>query len=437
MRRSLKQKLICVLYLTAAACGTACGPPEEAKAPAPPAPKLATGDVIPGRYIVALKDGTTGAPDQMATMPMDGVRVAFVYDHALKGFAGEMTADKAATLGADPRVAAIISDRVVAIADGMTSGPPVHAKGGGGGTTDAIPHGVERANADIARVTGAGVHVAIIDTGVAPHPDLPVLEGGINCADDGVDDHDLFGHGTHVAGIIGARKNGIGIVGVAPDTHLWSVRVLNAGGSGSDSAVICGIDFVAAHAPGNGGPIKVANMSLGRWGSSDNDCGLTNHDLMHQAICRARDAGVTFVVAAGNSSSDASGFIPAAYHDAVITVSALADSDGRPFGEGAATSYGPDDTFATFSNYGVGVDLGAPGVDIYSTWLGCMYQVESGTSMASPHVTGGVALYYQLRPAAHWTEARDALRSVGERPGFLHTNLDGKHPEPVLNLGSF
>ena len=108
-------------------------------------------------------------------------------------------------------------------------------------------------------------------------------------------------------------------------------------------------------------------MSLSGSGSSDDNCGLTNADALHQAICNSTAAGVTYVVAAGNDGTNANTRVPAAYNDTVITVSALADSDGVAGGLGGAVSGYTDDTFAGFSNYGAVVDIGAPGVNITST----------------------------------------------------------------------
>ena len=177
-------------------------------------------------------------------------------------------------------------------------------------------------------------------------------------------------------------------------------------------------------------------MSLGGGGNSDNNCGITNSDALHKAICASRDAGVTYVVAAGNETDNASNHVPAAYDDAVITVSALADSDGAPGGIGLATSYGPDDTFATFSNFGSVVDLGAPGVAIKSTWKNGGYNTISGTSMATPHVAGAAALYLQKYPGSTWIDIRNGLIGLGEPLGAGHTDPPGFHPEKVVFAGS-
>ncbi len=180
---------------------------------------------------------------------------------------------------------------------------PIQALGHGG--TANAPTGVRRTFAPTSANIGIEGHddkrvdvdVAIIDTGIdLDHPDLNVA-GGKNCQkrtsyDDG------NGHGTHVAGTVGGLDNGAGAVGMAPGARLWAVRVLDNSGSGTWSSVICGIDWVTAqHAP----TIEVANMSLGGSGS-DGTCASSS---LHQAICNSVGSGVTYAVAAGNSSADA------------------------------------------------------------------------------------------------------------------------------------
>jgi len=378
------------------------------------------GDRIPGHYIVVLKDDTGdpgGIADDMALE--HGIGIGHIYEFALKGFAAVIPDDRLPVIEMDGRVLFVSEDKTVAMA------------------AETLPTGVDRMNAEPgATVTGnkgTGINVAVIDTGIdLKHPDLkPNIVGGKNCST-GRSYGDGNGHGTHVAGAIAALDNDIGVIGAAPEAKLWAVRVLNNSGSGTWSSVICGIDFVTSKAPGFGGPIVVANMSLGGSGASDDSCGLLNNDAMHKALCRSKDAGVVYVVAAGNDGADSGGFVPAAYDDTVITVSALADSDGMPGGMGAAMGYGADDTFASFSNYGALVDLGAPGVSILSTYKGGGYATLSGTSMASPHVAGAAALYLKLYPGSTWLQVRDGLKGIGEYAGSGHDDPSGMHPEPVV-----
>jgi subtilisin family serine protease len=169
--------------------------------------------------------------------------------------------------------------------------------------------------------------------------------------------------------------------------------------------VICGVDWVTAHAA----DIEVANLSLAGPGP-DGSC---TDGALREAICRSVESGVTYVAAAGNSAVDVSGQVPASYPE-VITVSALADFDGLPGGLGKATcTTGRDDTLADFSNYGAGVDLIAPGVCITSTWMGGEYKTTSGTSMASPHVTGAAALYLSDNPGDSPRVVAAALKAAG------------------------
>jgi subtilisin family serine protease len=171
------------------------------------------------------------------------------------------------------------------------------------------------------------------------------------------------GHGTHVAGTIGAKKNGAGVVGVAPGAQVIPVKVLDAAGSGYMSGAIAGVDHVAEF--GRSG--DVANMSLGG--------GL--YLLLNEAVQRAAAKGIKFALAAGNNAADAKDYSPASASGVnVYTISAMDSTD----------------TFASFSNYGSPVDYCAPGVSIKSTWIGGVYKTISGTSMAAPHAAGVLLL---------------------------------------------
>jgi subtilisin family serine protease len=366
--------------LLAAFGGVALAATALTASPAGSAP--ADGDVIPGAYIVTVADGAS--PDEVAADHGRrlGASVDHVYRHAARGYAARMSAGAAARAAADARVRSVVADRVVRI-----SAKP--GGGGGGSTSETVPTGVTRVGGG----TKAGAAVAVLDTGIdVTHPDLNVSRVGINCSS-GSSFSDGNGHGTHVAGTIGALRNGRGVVGVAPGTLVHPVRVLNNAGSGSWSSIICGINWVT----GRASTIKVANMSLGGTGTAG-QC----EPGLHFAICESVKAGVTYVVAAGNENDDARNHVPAAY-DEVITVSALADSDGvfnAGAGWGATCRVDQEDTLADFSNDGPAVDLIAPGVCIASTWKGGGYNTISGTSMASPHVAGLAALWVAAHPAA-------------------------------------
>ncbi|MEU9884141.1 S8 family serine peptidase [Sphaerisporangium sp. NPDC051011] len=370
-----------------------------------------------GDYIVVLKDGTNAT--SFVNNSLAGSRaisVDNVYSHALSGYSAKMTAEAAAALAKDPLVQWVQPNKTVST------------------TAQTLPTGVNRVDAELsptARINGVdervNVDVAVIDTGIQlTHPDLNVYTPGAKNCNDGTSANDLNGHGTHVAGTIGALDNTSYVVGVAPGARLWPVRVLNASGSGTWAQVICGIDYVTA----NASQIEVANMSLGGFGTDDGNCGNNNNDAMHKSICAAVRAGVTFVVAAGNNGANAANFVPAAY-DEVITVSALADYNGVPGGGAASTcsNYGADDTRATFSNFGADVDLIAPGVCILSTWPTNTTNTISGTSMASPHVAGGAALYKSTHPTATPAAVQTALQAAAVPILGI--------PEKLLNVATF
>jgi subtilisin family serine protease len=335
------------------------------------------------RYIVVYRDSVSDPQQKTAQLERDGgFKSDYKYSRALKGFAARLAGNQLDKVRKDPAVQFVSADR------------PVRA------LSQTLPTGVDRIEGDQSSalsgngsgsITSPGV--AIIDTGSGPHTDLNI-KGGVNCIG-GTSFSDGNGHGTHVAGTVAAKDDGTGVVGVAPGAPLYSVRVLNSSGSGYWSWVICGIDWVTKNASANG--IKVANMSLGGGGSDDGNCGKTNSDALHKAICDSAAAGVTYVVAAGNSNTDFAGQVPAAYNE-VLTVTAMADFNGRPGGGAAATCRSDvDDTAADFSNYAVASSdkdhtIAAPGVCIRSTWKSGKYKTISGTSMASPHVAGTAAL---------------------------------------------
>jgi subtilisin len=355
---------------------------------------------LPNQYIVVLKENADVRAEAL-TASWLGANVFKQYDHAVNGFAVGASPATLAAIGTDPAVRFIAPNLRASLA------------------SQTLPTGVDRIDGDLSStVSGDGsgsvpINVAVVDTGIdLTHPDLNVV-GGRNCASDrdpSFDDH--YGHGTHVAGTIGAKDNDEGVVGVAPGANLWAVRAASGIGQGSTATALCGVDFVTstrtdADATND---IAVANMSLGFSGArvgDDGNCGRTNHDALHLAICNSVAAGVSWVVSAGNSASDFQSLVPASY-DEVLSATAMADFNGQP-GGGASPTCRPDtdDAFASFSSFAtLAADeahtIAAPGRCILSTaaphsliWGGSnapLYGVLSGTSMAAPHVTGTVAL---------------------------------------------
>ena len=329
------------------------------------------GALIDGQYIVVFKQGNLRM-SETATYAQNVERarqfgvdvfnennitdfaIERSYGNALVGVVAKLTPADVEKLRADERIDYIEQDRIMALAKPGT--------GGGGSAAEVIPYGITR----VGSASGAGKTAWVIDSGIdLDHPDLNVdvarsatfITKGkdADSADDG------NGHGTHVAGTIGAIKgNGIGVVGVAYGATVVAVKVLDSRGSGAYSGVIAGVDYVAANASAG----DVANMSLGGPVST----------ALDNAILAAAGKGVKFALAAGNESTHANNSSPARVnHSNVYTVSAM-DANNR---------------FASFSNYGnPPVDFCAPGVSIKSTWKGGAYNTISGTSMASPHVAG-------------------------------------------------
>jgi subtilisin family serine protease len=408
----------------ALAAGTvvALGSTAFAAASAAPLPDSSTAGLTQP-YIVVLEEGAATSSVVDRHVDRFGLDVGHVYTSALRGYSATMTSAVADLLEEDSAVAYVQRDL------------PVEA------TAQSTPTGVNRSNADVsptAKINGAdervNVDVAVIDTGVdLTHPDLNVYRAGAkNCSVGAINANDLHGHGTHVAGTIGALDNTAGVVGMAPGARIWPVKVLTDAGTGLNSDVICGIDYVTAHAD----EIEVANMSLGGGGEDDGSCGSKDGDAMHAAICESVAAGVTYVVAAGNDSADAAEFTPAAY-DEVITVSALADFNGLPGGGAPSTCRSDvDDTFASFSNYGADVDIIAPGVCIESTWMLGGYNTISGTSMASPHVAGGAALYKATHPSASPAQVKSALQAAGST-GWNNADDPDGIKEKLLDVSTY
>jgi subtilisin family serine protease len=233
---------------------------------------------------------------------------------------------------------------------------------------------------------GDGIKVCVIDTGInRTHPDLDGnYVTGIDYVNDDDNPMDDNGHGTHVSGTIAAELNNAGVVGVAPNADLIVAKVLNSAGSGSYSDVIAGINWCAS----NGA--KVISMSLG---------GSSGSDALKSAVDTAYSKNILVVAAAGNSGNKAgkndSVIYPARY-DSVIAVAATDSNNKR----------------ASWSSTGPKVEISAPGVSVKSTWLGTGYSTISGTSMATPHVSGVAALIWKSNPNLSSGDVRNILDST-------------------------
>ncbi|MGI5181200.1 S8 family serine peptidase [Dactylosporangium sp. CA-152071] len=327
---------------------------------------------IRDRYIVVLKD-TVAASDtaSSASRLADrfGGQVKRSFGSTLKGFSAQLTERGAKRLAANPLVEYVQQDRTVSL-EGSQAG---------------APWGLDRIDQANRPLDGtytyqgsaADVTAYVLDTGVRlTHGEFGGrARSGYDFVDNDTDASDCHGHGTHVAGTVGGST-----YGVAKAVNIVSVRVLDCNGSGSYSGIIAGIDWVTANAQ----KPAVVNMSLG--GSTS--------PALDQAVRNSIASGVTYVLAAGNENVDACGVSPARTGEA-ITVGATDSSDNR----------------ASFSNYGACVDLFAPGVAITSASNSgdAGSAIMSGTSMASPHVTGAAALYLSAFPSATPAQVQSAL----------------------------
>jgi len=308
---------------------------------------------IQNRCIVELNDtvsasNVSGIANGIAAR--QNAKLNHIYKHSIKGFTINMPCHAAKkAFGDNPDIASLTPDSIVHIGKGK----PGSGDGGGGQTAS---YGTARVGGP---VDGTGYTAWVIDSGVdLDHPDLnvDVSRGFTSISRGGMDDQN--GHGTHVAGTIGAIDNNTGALGVAPNTTIVPVRVLDRRGSGSTSGVIAGVDHVAANAQ----PGDCANMSLGGGVSSALDNAVKN---------AAQQSGALFVLAAGNDGDHANNHSPArANGNNIYTISAI-DSN---------------DNMASWSNYGnPPVDYAAPGVSIFSLWKNGGTNTISGTSMAAPH----------------------------------------------------
>ena len=380
-----------------------------AQEPTMPAPEQTTTPgrtpaegVIPDRYIVVLKEEEVRDPTAIARGHAQGhgAQVLHTYRHALKGYAARIPDQRLDEVRAEERVDYIVRDATV-----TTAG-------------QRVPWGIDRVNADRSSTragNGTGdvsnVSAYIIDTGIdKAHTDLNVVEhvnfhGGQNT--------DCDGHGTHVAGTVAAADNSTGVVGVAPGAPLTGVKVVGCDGSGSVANLIAGIDWVTldAQKPENVRAPAIANLSLDTRANR----------ALDEAVRASAASGVFYSVAAGNDGRNACTRSPAragaGANNGIVTTAATNQTDAEPW----------------WSNYGRCVDLWAPGVKILSTKDGGGTTTKTGTSMASPHVGGGAALYLSSHRSASPTTVESALKKDATRPG---TSSDGGAIKR-LNVGGY
>jgi subtilisin family serine protease len=349
---------------------------------------------VTGQYIVVLKSpppvyGSSAATTRARSR---GIRVAREFNHALSGYTAQLTAAQLSTVQSDPDVEFVEPDAVV-------HANAVNQKPADWGLDRIDQRRLQPSQTYTYASTGSNVTAYIIDSGIrTTHQDFGGrARGGFSAIDDGHGTDDCFGHGTHVAGIVGGST-----YGVAKSVRLVSVRVLDCDGFGTISGVISGIDWATAD---HAGP-SVANLSLGAGASR----------ALDKAVRQSISSGVTYSVAAGNENGDACagspGRVPAA-----ITVGATNASDSR-------------DT--NYSNFGRCVDIFAPGTDITSDWntSDAATQKDTGTSMATPFVTGVAALYLQHHPNAGPGRVRDAIVDASTT-GTLTNTGDGS-PNTLL-----
>lgn len=349
-------------------------------------------EAIEGSYIVTLKQGqmTAGSADAKSLMSKYDGKVTETYQAALNGYAAELDASEARKLAADPAVDQVFANQKISL-NAEQASPP--SWGLDRIDQPNLPLDDSYTYPDSA---GSGATVYVIDTGVhVTHEDFGGRAvHGYDAVDGDDDASDGNGHGTHVASTAAGEA-----YGVAKDADIVAVRVLDDNGSGTTAGVIAGVDWVTENADG----ASVANMSLG--GGVD--------QALDQAVANSIDSGVSYAVAAGNSNADAANFSPARV-DTAITVGATDDDDSR----------------ASYSNYGSAVNIFAPGSNITAAWHtgDSATNTISGTSMASPHVAGVVALYLSDNPGASPADVSSAVEAAGTdgvvgNPGTGSPNL--------------
>ena len=258
-------------------------------------------------------------------------------------------------------------------------------------------YGIKKLNIETAwsqDFTGKGVKIAIIDTGVAKHDDLHI-SGGKSFVSYTTEYEDDNGHGTHVAGIIAAKNNDIGIIGVAPDAEIYAIKVLDQSGGGYISDIVHGIEWAIEN------EMDIINLSLGT---------SLRFSVLKDAVDKAESKGILVVAAAGNDGTEAGVEDtidnPATYSSTIAVVA----TDG-------------DNTRASFSSTGTQAEIAAPGEEIVSTFLDNQYAKMNGNSMAAPHIAGVLALMIEAYPSASPVELREILQQSGMDLGQIRRDI--------------
>ncbi|APX97669.1 S8 family peptidase [Natronorubrum daqingense] len=330
-----------------------------------------------------------------------GGTTLFEYDN-FEFVVAEVPAESRSNLLEDRLVSDVEEDDETGIPDEWSPSIPDLLDPGGGSDCSMHPSqqpswGVERIGADDVEPDGSGVDIGILDTGIQTDHCSVSVAGGENVTTSGTssDYEDRHGHGTHVAGVAGASDNDVGVVGVAPETDLYAVKVLNDDGEGRYSELVAGIDWCLSN------DVELITMSLG---------GDSSSSTVDRAIEEAHAAGHLLVSAAGNEGNNGDG----SCDEATLTYPATHDDVV------AVTAMNEDDTLASYSSVGSAVDLLAPGTDVTSTTVDNEYAEASGTSVAAPFVAGVAALCWETR------------EEDGPGPNDSIREILGETAEPVL-----